>query len=330
MHASRKPQFNHQRIDLRRSLPLDAPLVIYIESSSHCNLECRFCPQHISPSEINKQNMTLDLFEKFLRDLEEFPNKIKLLRFCGLGDSLFNKDFCQILKLARKSKKIERLELITNGLLINDKIIPILAENLDRIIISIEGLNSEDYYKYALRKINFETFVDKIKCLYAYPNRYCKIHIKIHNNAVLSDCKKDRFYKLFNLISDEIYIENLVNLWPEVESNLGINNGHRFTSAPINKNKVCVQIFKSMQINSDGSVLPCCIDWKGLNKIGNLNTSTLKEIWNGVILRDLRVRHLNGEREQFSPCKGCQMNEYSDSDNIDSVATLVLEKINNK
>ena len=57
-------QFNPKRKDLGKIIPLETPLVIYVESSSHCNLECGFCPQHIAPEALNKTNMTVDLFKK--------------------------------------------------------------------------------------------------------------------------------------------------------------------------------------------------------------------------------------------------------------------------
>ena len=43
-----KSQFNYNRQVLGEVIPLEAPYVIYIESSSYCNLECKFCPHHIS------------------------------------------------------------------------------------------------------------------------------------------------------------------------------------------------------------------------------------------------------------------------------------------
>ena len=50
-----KPQYNFDREVLGEAVPLEAPYVIYIESSSYCNLECKFCPQHISPGDLVKK-----------------------------------------------------------------------------------------------------------------------------------------------------------------------------------------------------------------------------------------------------------------------------------
>ena len=62
---------------------------------------------------------------------------------------------------------------------------------------------------------------------------------------------------------------------------LDLNLGQRFDGKDLNKVKVCPQIFKSMQINSDGRVIPCCIDFKTANLIGDLNKESVKNIWNG-------------------------------------------------
>jgi len=45
--AEFKAKFNYEgRLKLEENLPLDSPLVVYVEPSSFCNLECKFCPQH--------------------------------------------------------------------------------------------------------------------------------------------------------------------------------------------------------------------------------------------------------------------------------------------
>ena len=105
--------------------------------------------------------------------------------------------------------------------------------------------------------------------------------------------------------------------------------GHRFeNSAPI-KSIVCPQIFKSLQINADGRVVPCCVDWKSINVVGDIKKKSLHEIWKGEKLLELQSKHLRGLRHTFSPCKGCTHNEYSEKDNLDSNAKLILDKLVN-
>lgn len=156
------------------------------------------------------------------------------------------------------------------------------------------------------------------------------MRIKIHNSAVQSSDRIQKFYDIFKSISDEIYIENLINLWPNLISNLGLDSGHRFEGNIVNKRKVCAQIFKSIQINHDGKILPCCIDWKVINVIGDIKLNSLLSIWNGKSMNDLRRNHLLDQRNRIEPCSGCSMNEESDIDNIDSHSQDILKRLEQK
>jgi len=324
------PQLNYDRINLGKFAPLNSPLVVYMETTTYCNLECKFCPHYLSPDDFSKGTMSFELFKKVCIDLSKFKPKIKLLRFCGLGDSLFNKDIAKFVQFAVENKVAEKYEMISNGLLLNENNSSILSKYLDRLIISVEGLNNQEYLEFTNRKIDFQLFVNKIKSFYSIESRHAKLHVKIHNSSVNSKDKIQLFHNIFSKISDEIYVENLINLWPNLISNLGINSGHRFVNdEPINQ-KVCSQIFKSLQINHDGKVMPCCIDWKVENVMGDANVENIKDIWNGKNLKDLQIMHLEGKRNTFLPCSKCSMNELSDIDNIDNQADKILERVRNK
>ena len=95
--AEFKAQFNYEsRLKLEENLPLDSPLVVYVEPSSFCNLECKFCPQHNGRGEFPTFNMSLKTFQKTLDDISTFNTKPSLMRFCGIGDPLFNKEISEI------------------------------------------------------------------------------------------------------------------------------------------------------------------------------------------------------------------------------------------
>jgi radical SAM protein with 4Fe4S-binding SPASM domain len=321
-----KAQFNYtDRVNLAEKIPLREPLVVYVEPSSFCNLECLFCPQHTGKGEFDKSNMTKATFAKLVDDLKEFKEKPKLLRFCGIGDPLFNRATSDFIKYACEEDVVEKIELITNGILLSERNIPGIAINADRVVISVEGLSEEDYSTFTQRKIDFEKFISQIRNLFEFPDRKCTIHVKIHNQSVLTEARKSRFFEIFSDMCDEIYIENLVDLWPEKKSNLGLNVGHRFDSSGISESLVCPQIFKSLQVNANGTVLPCCVDWKSINIVGNLKERTLSQIWSDQPLMDLRRKHLLGKRGEFSPCKGCNHNEYSEKDNLDLAKDRIYE-----
>ena len=117
--------------------------------------------------------MSYELFEKVCADLLSFPKRLKLLRFCGLGDSLFNKDIVKFVECASKKKVSEKIELITNGLLLREKHFPAFSKKLTRLIVSIEGLDEEDYLKYTNRRVDFKKFVDQLAAFSKLKDKKC-------------------------------------------------------------------------------------------------------------------------------------------------------------
>jgi len=308
------PQVNTKRVEIAEKIPLSTPLVLYVEPSGQCNLKCIFCMHGASNEKFKKSLMTIEIFEKMIDDLNQFSKKIKLLRVCGNGEPLMNNNIIQMLKYARESDMIERTELITNGILLNKHLTSEIPKLLDRIIISIEGLNSDDYYKITGTKVDFKKLIHKIKTLHAQSDD-CTIHVKIHNEAVSTNERRDKFYDIFNEHSDEISIENLVPMWPELKINCQTEQ-YRYDGALIKK-EVCVQIFKGLQVQADGEVVSCCVDWKRKNLIGDISSNSLLEIWQGESLKKLQRKHLNGKKQSIKPCKDCTMNDYCEIDNID-------------
>ena len=65
-------QVSKERISLGEQVPLITPLVIYVEVSSLCNLQCKFCPHYIAPERLHKQHMEYDVFKKIIDDCREF------------------------------------------------------------------------------------------------------------------------------------------------------------------------------------------------------------------------------------------------------------------
>jgi radical SAM protein with 4Fe4S-binding SPASM domain len=331
--AEVKPLINNDRIDLGQKAPLHAPLIMYIETSGFCNLKCKFCPHYSDPDGLTKDNMSFEIFEKLINDMKGFSRKVELIRYCGTGENLLNKNFCQMVEIARLSGVAKKQELITNGLLLTPQIAKKIAPFLDRIIISLEGLSDNDYFEVAGMKanknLNFSNLVNNIAELYKVRGD-CEVHLKCHNHAVNSEEKFQEFLKIFRPITDRVFVENLASIWPEVsaeQSNLGIDAGTRWKTEAVSK-RVCVQIFKSMLVNANGEVVPCCVDFKRVNKIGDIRDESIVDIWFGRKMRTLQERHLCGLKDQTRPCSECTMNDYGDPDNIDIQSIEVLDRLN--
>jgi radical SAM protein with 4Fe4S-binding SPASM domain len=314
-------QADHSRLDLSKEIPLKTPMVIYIEPSGYCNLRCNFCPQ--TTGKMQKGMMGLDLWKEAINQAKEFKESIKMLRVCGNGEPTMNHFLFDMLKYAHKSKIFEKIEIVTNGTLLNDILIQNMSNYCTRIIISIEGLSTEEYEIMTGKRIDFDFLVENIKKL--YKNKNCKLMIKTIDKQVSTTYKREKFYRIFNKICDEIYIENLVPMWPDLQVNDNIKS--RWEDSSVTERLVCVQIFKGFQIQSNGDVVACCVDWERKNLLGNITVEKLKDIWNGEKLERLQMKHLRGIKKTFTPCCLCVMNDTCDPDNIDSKRIEILRRI---
>ena len=318
-----KSSVENRRIVLHEAIPLQSPMVIYVELSGHCNFKCKFCPHYTNPDDLIKDNMSLDVFTKLINDAAELK-PIKVIRFIGTGEPLLNKNFPKMARLAKESGVAEKLELTTNGVLLRKAGILEVTNYLDRIIISIEGLSDQSYFEITGSKVKFSELVSGIEKLYLN-RRNCNIYVKIHNNAIKTEADLKLFHQLFGEISDQLFVENLVNLWPETVTNLGLDTGFRFGGVA-KPQRVCTQIFKSMMVNANGEVVPCCVDFKRINIIGNIMHGSLSEIWNGHFMHQIRLKHLSGGGGEMRPCNSCEY-YYSDPDNIDDHADSIFSRL---
>ena len=312
-------------LDLIENIPLQTPYVVYMEPSGICNFKCKFCHQYEEAERMKELGavMTDETFEKLLSNLRDFGEKVRLVRICGQGEPLINKRLGHFLKSLYESGVTEKIELITNGSLLRGDIVEDIGKYVTRVVISVEALDGPGYRDLVGSKIKFERIVSNIANMFANKQQ-CTVHVKIPNISVKLEEEKEKFVSIFKNISDEMNIENIVPLWPE----MNIEN----TLVPLIKNKektrwntdwaekkVCVQIFKGLQVCADGDVVPCCVDWDRVNLLGNINQTPLKHLWLGHLMKDLQNEHLRGNKDKISPCSDCTMNDYGDQDNLDSL-----------
>ena len=336
MKAQIKPKINlEERVKLQDVLPLKTPFSMLIEPSDKCNFRCKFCPTSdlklMQATEgRNYGNMNFDLYKKVIDDIAEFEDNLKIVHLYNQGDPLLNPYFSNMVEYAKSKKYINKVATTSNAYLLNKELsLRIIQAGLDRIQISIEGINEEQYFNISNVKIDFNKLVDNIEFFYKN-KKECDIFIKIVGNN-LNEQEKNKFYNIFGDICDYIFIENVVPIHSNFEYNLDNNFIDRelsLTGEKVNYVSVCPQIFYSLTVNSNGTVSPCCNDWSRKLIIGDANREKIKDIWNGDKLRNLQKLHLSGGRKNHIACSSCGVPIYEAIDNIDDYAKEILYKIN--
>jgi radical SAM protein with 4Fe4S-binding SPASM domain len=320
LKAEYKERYDKEgRPNLASKLPCETPLSLFIEPSNLCNFGCYFCPTG-DPKLLSKikvrQHLELNVFNKILNDVSKFPAKIKKLHLNKDGEPLLNPSFCTMARNAKSSNLFESVETITNASLIEKVGANKLANcGLDVIKISIYGTSKTEYKSNTKKNINYDLLVSSIKDLYNYSrDSGTKIYIKMMEDG---NNTNNQFVDSFSNIADRIFLEKRVENWPEFSSG-SISSLINVYKQPILKTKkVCTLPFYSLVVNATGTVSACCVDWKNELIFGDINNSSLHDIWMSDAFNEFRVKMLLGKRSDLSSCRTCKHPEEVQPDDLD-------------
>src|SRR5688572_26608572 len=173
MKAQLKPRINLEgRTALETVIPLSTPFVVFVDPASSCNFKCTFCPtghrNMIAETGRFQGVMKLDVFQKVIDDLGAFDKPIKVLRMYKDGEPFLNKRLADMVAYARRSGHIEYIDTTTNGTLISpERVGPVLEAGIDKINISVDGMDTAGYVRFTGFRFDFDAFVENVKWLYA-------------------------------------------------------------------------------------------------------------------------------------------------------------------
>ena len=114
---------------------------VYVEPTSRCNLNCRTCIRNAW--EEPQGDMSAKTFEQLIKSLKGLHSRPEVF-IGGFGEPLL---LPQISEWVKRLKPLaSKVELITNGLLLNESISRQLIEvGLDTLWISVDGVTPESY-----------------------------------------------------------------------------------------------------------------------------------------------------------------------------------------
>ena len=68
---------------------------------------------------------------------------------------------------------------------------------------------------------------------------------------------------------------------------------------------VCFYPWTAMSVLCDGRVVTCCMDYNGQQVLGDLNSQTVMDIWNGPVLASVRKKFGKLDYSGFASCRNC-------------------------
>lgn len=264
---------------------------IYIEITNICNLHCSFCPDSGRISGF----MTEDLFSRILDEIRETSEYIYLH---VKGEPLMHPLLERFLGIACEKKF--KVNLATNGTLIARHREMLLDQpSIRQISFSLHSIEDDltgagkyldDIFSFSNEAINKTKMFIEFKLWNLNGTTENEI-----NNIIFS-----RIESHFNLkckvidmvpsgkgikISDRIFLNRDKSfLWPDLNLPDGSHKGF------------CYGLKKQAAILVDGTVVPCCLDGKGIINLGNIKASSFNDIINSErstnMIRGFSERHV--------------------------------------
>jgi len=324
-----------KRHKLSEVVPLRVPYSIGIWPIYACNFRCTYCMMSIPENKrgryyqnLGKRKMELTLFKKIIDDIKLHQNAhLKTLDFAGMGEPLLHPELPSMIAYAKNAGIADCISVYTNASLLRPKLSErITNAGLDRIRISLQGLDASAYASTSSAKIDFLELKKNIKYLFNH-KKHTKVYIKIID--ISCNGREDEFVRHFSDMADDLAIEHLEPLFEGVDyekfNHLPSTTLHGY---PIKKVAVCPQPFYKLVIAPNGDCFCCCVIHED-TFIGNCNELILKDIWNGKLLHEIRTKQLSKRKNMINACKKCGLyySLMSPEDNLDDKCDDIMKRL---
>jgi MoaA/NifB/PqqE/SkfB family radical SAM enzyme len=286
---------------LRKQFPFvlrDAPEPpsLSIEFTNHCNLACVYCssPLNLRP----KGLMTPETFDNLERQTSE--SGIRWISIVGNGEATLHPRYTEYVR--RLAAVTKFLELTTNWHRVDEELMLSVLQFINLMHVSVDGASSEEYERTRVGG-KLERLQDNLIALKRLKKKTgSKILVDVRVLVLPSQLADEKryldFWRPYGDVVSRQYVFNFVDA-PE-----------SFDATACKPRARCTLPFKTLDVNWNGNV-PLCSRSRiqtgnpdGLS-LGNINHTSLHELWNGPIMQQYRDGHRYQKEELVPICKGC-------------------------
>lgn len=313
---------NKEDFALKISRIKDFPIIIDIELTNRCNLNCLMCPTGTGSIKRPQGFMSEAVYDKVM---DELRGRNIGLRFIRWGEPFLHPSSVAYIEKAKRNGILCHVN--TNGHLLNRSMMRrLVALPLDSIKFSFQGVDAESYHAMRQGNGDFQSLIEKIKelCILRGDATLPFIHVA-STITYESQEKVAAFKEMMDPFADFISVGRTKMEHISVEdSGLDVKAKETIREMQARQSlvkvhlKQCPEVFDKLSINWDGTVTACCSDYDGKMIVGDLKDATLEEIWNGKALH--HIRKILGARDydKLELCRTCYdcMGLQSDSNKV--------------
>jgi radical SAM protein with 4Fe4S-binding SPASM domain len=277
---------------------VDFPVEIAAELTNYCNLKCVMCP--VPAMRRRRGFMDETLFSRIVSGVSEESGFLFLPQ--GFGEPFLHALWSRFIDLAG-SLLLRPIVVLTNGMLLCGEKMPSLMKNCHIVVVTVDGSTAETYESVRING-KLSTVTRNLEEFLQVRGRSAAPHL-IVRMIRMRDTQKDveafrAFWSGKIGKGDIIQISDCID-WAGTVPYRGVTENRG-----LEKRQPCRMLWKNLTVYHDGRVSPCCYDAEGDLTIGNVADQSLRDLWSGRPLRDLRDLHLAHHFDRIPICSRCQ------------------------
>lgn len=275
------------------------PWLVYFGITNICNSGCHMCPLSDGVMRDDKGLMS---FESFKKIFDQLPHSVKKIYMIKQGEAFLNKDLPKMVQYARKQRPDLHITFHSNIIRATKEKIKEVLPYISSFGISISGIDRETYEnvhgkdKFEKVKLNLQDISDLVLSLpeekkphvfidYVYQER--------NKNENWDDVEK--FFRQYPAINS-LDFHWLYNFHGETTE----GNFEAYDTLPYEEFPQCVFPWSAMVVLWDGKVDYCFTEAKENLYLGDFNTQTFEEIWNGEKYKSFRKKMVEKKFDELN------------------------------
>ena len=285
---------------LRRQVVKGYPYILFVDPTNVCNLRCPLCPT--GTGDLGRRAGMLK-YECFTQIIDRFAPYAYEVNLYNWGEPLLNKDIFKMIEYAREKNLMPSMSSNLNTVRQTD-IENLANSSLEYLTVSLDGMTQETYEHYR-RQGNLQLVIDNLRTLLDLRRRLRRktpfiewqFIVMKHNRHQIEEARrvaKEMGVDLLRFIPvglpfDAKNRETLQREWfPQFEdASTGQDSQYYFLQKP--NGAACFYLYRSVTINPDGRVSPCCIVYGEKNDFGDALRQTPDELWNNEYYQSARA-----------------------------------------
>lgn len=291
------PRRQEASIAVPREEPKEHLECVIIGTSSLCNASCIHCPTNKAETEHLPQGaMPIRSFEAIVDQLAK-SYSVGRIGFGLYGDPLTDAHIVERIGYAREKLPDTYLILSTNGAAYSPSRHAPLIGLLDQVSLHVESLDPK-VYDVAMAPLRLERMLDKIEMILRDFSSKVDVIVPVHKmNLGERDSMVEYFHSRGCRLVEFTQITNRCSVPASIFDGLAFAPEHPRCRSDI--------LAKSLIFDWDGTVFPCCNDFRKELPIGNLAHQTVKQALQSAARAQFGAQLDRGNWAGLPTCRTC-------------------------